>query len=49
MDPHSIGFPDPNPGGLKRAKMKEKNAAKRQLIRHKMYKNQFNWYKKFLL
>jgi hypothetical protein len=28
MDPHSIGRPDPDPGGLKRAKMK-KNAAKK--------------------
>jgi hypothetical protein len=27
-DPHSIGLPDPDPGGLKRAK----NAAKRQII-----------------
>jgi hypothetical protein len=23
MDPHSIGRPDPDPGGLKRAKMKK--------------------------
>jgi hypothetical protein len=23
-DPHSIGRPDPDPGGLKRAKMKKK-------------------------
>jgi hypothetical protein len=31
MDPHSIGRLDPDPGGLKRAKMKrEKNAVKRQ-------------------
>jgi hypothetical protein len=36
-DPHSIGCPDPDPdpGGLKRAKMKGKNAAKRQIIRIK--------------
>jgi hypothetical protein len=46
MDPHSIGRPDPDPGGLKRAKMKrEKNAAKRQIIRHKNYKNQCIWSK----
>jgi hypothetical protein len=32
MDPHSIGRPDP--GGLKRAKMKKKNAAKSQIISH---------------
>jgi hypothetical protein len=32
--------PDPDLGGLKRAKMKQKNAAKRQIIRHKNYKNQ---------
>jgi hypothetical protein len=29
---------DPDPGGLKRAKMKGENAAKRQIIRHKKYK-----------
>jgi hypothetical protein len=42
MDPHSIGRldPDPDPGVLKIAKMK-KNAAKRQIIRHKKYKNVF--------
>jgi hypothetical protein len=49
LDLHSIGRLDPDPhskcgadpGGLKRAKMKrEKNAAKRQTIRHKKYKNQ---------
>jgi hypothetical protein len=32
MDPHSIGRPDPNadpdPGGLKRAKMKKKRSKK---------------------
>jgi hypothetical protein len=37
MDPHSIGRPDPDPGGLKRAKMK-KNAAKSQIISHKSIK-----------
>jgi hypothetical protein len=44
MDPHSIGRldPDQDPGGLKRAKMKGKNAAKRQIIRHTKYKNPFN-------
>jgi hypothetical protein len=48
MDPYSIGRlgPNPDPGGLKRAKMKRKeNAAKRQKIRHKKYKNRCNWYK----
>jgi hypothetical protein len=35
MDPHSIGRPDLDPGGLKRAKMKKKNAAKSQIISHK--------------
>jgi hypothetical protein len=47
MDPHSIGRlnPNPDPGGLKRAKMKGKNAAKREVIRHKKCKNQYNWYK----
>jgi hypothetical protein len=35
---------DPDPGGLKRAKMKKKNAAKRQKIRHRTYKNHYNWY-----
>jgi hypothetical protein len=30
-DPHSIGRPDPDPGGLKRAKIK-KNAAKSQIV-----------------
>jgi hypothetical protein len=45
IDSHSIGRLDPDPGGLKRAlKMKEKNAAKKQIIRHKKYKNQCNWY-----
>jgi hypothetical protein len=39
MDPNSIGHLGPDPGGLKRAKMK-KNSAKRQIIRHKKYKNQ---------
>jgi hypothetical protein len=40
MDPHSIGRPDPDPdpGGLKRAKMKKKNAAKSQIISHKSIK-----------
>jgi hypothetical protein len=28
MDPHSIGRPDPDPGGLKRAKMKQKRSKK---------------------
>jgi hypothetical protein len=45
MDPHSIGRLDPDPEGLKRAKMKRKKAAKRQKIRHKKYKNNCNWYK----
>jgi hypothetical protein len=55
MDPHSIGLLDPiqirirnadlDPGGLKRAKMKKKKPAKRQIIRHKKYRNQCNWYK----
>jgi hypothetical protein len=27
-DPHSIGRPDPDPGGLKRAKMKKKRSKK---------------------
>jgi hypothetical protein len=48
MDPHSIGLLDPDldPGGLKRAKMmREKNAAKRHIIRHTKFKNQSNWYK----
>jgi hypothetical protein len=39
MDPHSIGCPDP---GQKRANMKKKNAAKRQIIRHKKYKKSMN-------
>jgi hypothetical protein len=44
-DPHSISRLDPDPGDLKRAKMKrEKNVAKRQIIRHKKSKNQCNWY-----
>jgi hypothetical protein len=30
---------DPDPGGIKRAKMKKKNAARRQIIMHKKYKN----------
>jgi hypothetical protein len=34
-DPQSIGHLDPDPGGLKRAKIKKNNAAKRQIIRHK--------------
>jgi hypothetical protein len=40
MDPQSIGRldPDPDAGGLKRAKMKGKNADIRQIIRHKKYK-----------
>jgi hypothetical protein len=40
MDLHSIGRldPDPDPGGLKRAKMKKKNAAKSQIISHKSKK-----------
>jgi hypothetical protein len=43
LDPHSIGRQDPDPGGLKKAKMKKKkNAAKRQIIRHKKYRNQCN-------
>jgi hypothetical protein len=33
---------DPGGGGLKSAKMKEKNAAKRQIVRHKKYKKQCN-------
>jgi hypothetical protein len=33
---------DPDPGGLKR---KGKNASKRQIIRHKKYTKQYNWYK----
>jgi hypothetical protein len=41
MDPHSIDRLDPD-SGLERAKMKKKNAAKRQIIRHK--RNQCNWY-----
>jgi hypothetical protein len=28
MDQHSIGRPDPDPGGLKRAKMKNKSSKK---------------------
>jgi hypothetical protein len=28
MDPHSIGRPDPDPGGLKRAQMKKKRSKK---------------------
>jgi hypothetical protein len=36
---------DPDPGGLKRAKMKEKNATKRQIFRLKNYKKQCYWYK----
>jgi hypothetical protein len=28
MDPHSIGRPDPDPGGLKRTKMKKKRSKK---------------------
>jgi hypothetical protein len=28
MDPHSIGRPDPDPGGLKRNKMKKKTQQK---------------------
>jgi hypothetical protein len=32
---------DPDPGGLKRGNMRKKNSAKRQIIRHKKYKNQF--------
>jgi hypothetical protein len=28
MDPHSIGRPDPDPGRLKRAKMKKKTQQK---------------------
>jgi hypothetical protein len=43
MDPHSIGHLDPDPGGLKRCKMK-KIPAKRQIIRHEKYKNLCNWY-----
>jgi hypothetical protein len=37
MDPNSIGRPDPDPGGLKRVKMK-KNAAKSHIISHKSIK-----------
>jgi hypothetical protein len=36
-DPHSIGRPDPDPGGLKRTKWK-KNSAKSQIISHKSIK-----------
>jgi hypothetical protein len=37
LDPHSISFldPDPDPGGVKFAKTKGKNGAKRQKIHHK--------------
>jgi hypothetical protein len=47
MDPHSIGRldPDPDPGGLKRYKMKEETPAKRQIISHEKYKNHCNLYK----
>jgi hypothetical protein len=38
MDPHSIGRLHPDPGGLKRAKMKRKTAGKRQIIWRKKYK-----------
>jgi hypothetical protein len=43
MDPHSIVRLDPDPGGLKRGKMKKK-PSKRQKIRHEKYKNLCNWY-----
>jgi hypothetical protein len=45
MDPHSIGRLDPDPGGLKRAKMKRKKSSQNTVIRHKKYKNHCNWYK----
>jgi hypothetical protein len=56
MDPHSIGRLDPDPhsecGSVSRRPKKssneEKNAAKRQIIGHKKYKNQCNWYKNVL-
>jgi hypothetical protein len=44
MDPHSIGRPDPDPGGLKRAKITKKTQLN-DIIRHKKYKNLCNWYK----
>jgi hypothetical protein len=34
-DPHSIGFQDPDPGGVKSAEIEGENEAKRQVIHHK--------------
>jgi hypothetical protein len=41
MDPHSIGRPEPDPAGLKRAKMKKKRS-KSQIIGHKSIKKNKN-------
>jgi hypothetical protein len=35
LDPYSIGFLDPDPGGVKSANIEGKNDAKRQIIHHK--------------
>jgi hypothetical protein len=46
MDPHSISRLDPDPGVLKRAIMnKKKNAANRQIIRHKCIKIMYKMHK----
>jgi hypothetical protein len=37
--------PDPDPGGLKKAKMKKKNAAKSQIISHKSIKINTSMYR----
>jgi hypothetical protein len=39
VDPHAIGFLDPDPGGVKSAKAEGGNRAKRQIIHHK----KLNW------
>jgi hypothetical protein len=37
--------PDPDPGGVKRAKKEGKNASKKLIVRQKNHKKQCNWYK----
>jgi hypothetical protein len=46
MDPHSIGRPDPDPGGLKRAKMKKKTQQKsiKSMKINKIGKKYLCWY-----
>jgi hypothetical protein len=36
-DPHSIGFLDQDPGGVKSAEIAGENEAKRQIIYHKKF------------